>query len=84
MLCGHEETARASFSLHAAGFAEAACMESVMILGRRLPCLVPMGSSRELALRVLQCHLVLNTGEKYLENHSNSVGVPEKSPPPQL
>lgn len=84
MLCGHEETARASFSLHAAGFAEAACVESVMILGRRLLCLVPMESSRELVLRVLQCHLVQNAGEKYLESLSNSVGVSEKSPPPQL
>lgn len=59
MLCGDEEAARAFFSLHAAGFAEAACVELVMILGRRLPCFVPMGSSRELGLRVLQCHLVL-------------------------
>lgn len=60
VLCGDEETARASFSLHAASFAEAACVELVMILGRRLPCPVPMGSSRELGLWVLRCHLVQN------------------------
>lgn len=46
-------TARASLSLHAAGFAEAACVELVMILGRRLPCLVPAGSSWESELQVL-------------------------------
>lgn len=47
MLCGDEETARASFSLCAIGFAKVACVELVMILGRRLPCLLPVGSSRD-------------------------------------
>lgn len=46
-------TAQASLSLHGAGFAEAACVELVIILDRRLPCLVPVGSSRESELQVL-------------------------------
>lgn len=44
--------ARASLSLHAA--AEAVRVESVMIPGRRLPCLVRVGSSREAELQVLR------------------------------
>ena len=37
MLCGGDEMARAPFSLHAAGFAEALYVELVMILGMRVP-----------------------------------------------
>lgn len=80
VLCG-DETAHASFSLRAAGFAMAVCVELVIIPARRWPRLVPMGGSRELGLWVFWCDFELSAQEKYFENHTKSVGVSEKSSP---